>query len=111
MSEIKGCETHLESVSTSFCVKWTVKNFESLASKPGDHVKSCIFSDAAKQTRWRLVLYPGGEDQESKSYISVYLELVSDKTVWAKYEIQVLSSDGHNFIGAQGNTEFESNRI
>jgi hypothetical protein len=42
-------------------------------------------------TKWKLALYPNGNDESSKDYLSVYLENHSPKTVFAIFKISVLS--------------------
>ncbi|XP_054581093.1 speckle-type POZ protein-like [Eptesicus fuscus] len=63
----------------------------------GEVIQSSTFSSEANdQLKWCLRVYPKGQDEESKDYLSLYLFLVSSpKTILlAKFKLSILNDNG-----------------
>lgn len=74
---------------------WTIKNFNFfLADK---FIDSATFSSQADDgISWNITLYPDGEKDEHKGYVSVFLHLraPADRGVLANLKISILKADG-----------------
>lgn len=79
----------------------------------GDAIVSPRFftenSDVSIKNEWFLTLYPKGDKNEAKDYLSLYL--VCDKSITASYDVSIFNQDSdrvvfksgeHLFIGKQG---------
>ena len=56
---------------------WIIENFSRLPQRKGEKLSSPIFSDhqSLNNMEWKIKLYPKGENEESRDFISAYLEL------------------------------------
>ena len=88
--------------------RWTIKGFSALPRAVGEPTKSEQFEAGGRQ--WRLQVYPGGEMEESKEFVSLFLELVDAETnpLRAKFELAIINHAGHraNGIASAGYREF-----
>jgi len=79
---------------------WTIENFMERPEEKGDHIESSEFTVAGpngKITKWRLQLYPKGEDPDPEEEpddadVFVYLCNKSDFDVRAKYCFSIVDS-------------------
>ena len=93
-SERWGITEH-QTITVTF--KWVIKKFSFCTKKCGEFIHSPTFSpDNHEQLVWNLQLYPKGQDQESKDFLSIYLNLVprNSSEVHAKYQFAVVNSRG-----------------
>ena len=82
---------------------WTIYNFSFCTQKTGQFLRSAIFSTGRDgKYKWRLRLYPKGQDEARKEFISVFLQLVSsDKTeVRAQIKISILNATEEKFCSS-----------
>ncbi|XP_021044636.1 TD and POZ domain-containing protein 3-like, partial [Mus pahari] len=87
------------------CYKWTISNFSFSMGGIQKRVTSPVFSlEANEALSWCLRVYPNGVDEESKDYLSVYLELLSylEKPVRAKFEFWIINSEGEKYQSRKG---------
>uniref|UniRef100_A0A8C6MN96 TD and POZ domain containing 3 n=1 Tax=Mus spicilegus TaxID=10103 RepID=A0A8C6MN96_MUSSI len=83
-----------------FCYNWTISNFSFCMGAHQKSITSPVFSlEASKEVAWCLRLYPNGVDEESKDYLSVYLELLSalESPILAKFEFWIINSQGEKY--------------
>ena len=66
---------------------WRVENVPSFNQKPGDSIDSPLFTCA--QLNWQLRFCPGGENDETTDFWSVWLALMSPGKVLANFQIQL----------------------
>ena len=60
-------------------------------------LKSSTFSArATDKIKWRLRVHPKGLDEESKDYLSLYLDSCNKKEVSAKFKFGILNAKGHS---------------
>ena len=56
---------------------WVIDNFSLLPQKTGESLVSTVFCDQSEEkVEWQLELYPKGENEQSKNFISLYLMLL-----------------------------------
>ena len=81
-----------------FSFRWTISNFSfCLDGFMGKYIKSSTFSSGANdKQKWCLKVDLNGIDEESRHYLSLFLELCSSPTgpVWAKFQFWILSANG-----------------
>uniref|UniRef100_A0A0K0F368 Speckle-type POZ protein-like (inferred by orthology to a human protein) n=1 Tax=Strongyloides venezuelensis TaxID=75913 RepID=A0A0K0F368_STRVS len=76
-----------------FKYKYTIENFSQRSEKTGEKIISPPFVVGSKErSEWCLWLYPNGEEEESKEYVSVYLILLKPDTAKAKYNFFILNN-------------------
>uniref|UniRef100_A0A0N5CHC3 BTB domain-containing protein n=1 Tax=Strongyloides papillosus TaxID=174720 RepID=A0A0N5CHC3_STREA len=76
----------------NFKYKYTIQNFSFRSEKTGESISSSTFVIAGKEkSEWCLNIYPNGEDEDSKEYVSVYLELLRPEKAKAKYRFSILN--------------------
>ncbi|XP_028617451.1 TD and POZ domain-containing protein 1-like [Grammomys surdaster] len=83
-----------------FCCEWTISNFSFCMGGSRKEITSPLFSlEANEEVAWCLRVHPNGVDEESKDYLSVFLELLShpESPVWAKYEFWIINCQGEKF--------------
>lgn len=74
---------------------WTIYNFGFCWVKTGRYLQSPIFATGADgKYKWRLRVYPKGDSQEYKEYLSVYLNLATAglTSVLAGSKISILNA-------------------
>ncbi|KAH9364047.1 hypothetical protein HPB48_016385 [Haemaphysalis longicornis] len=104
------CETKLKVVKLTYT--WTIHSFSMRREETGKKIESSTFSTAGPgNNKWRLQLFPNGEDEESKDFVSLYLRLAcSDKDdVLAEYKFAVLEA-GRKTQVKSGNSRFALGR-
>ncbi|XP_036282234.1 speckle-type POZ protein-like [Pipistrellus kuhlii] len=70
------CHTQIQVMK--FSHMWTINNFSFCRQEVGEFMESSTFSSEANdQLKWCLRVYPKGQDEESKDYLSLFLVLVS----------------------------------
>ena len=77
-----------------FSYVWTIKNFSFCDA--GERLKSPTFShNETSKLKWCLCLYPVSENEKSKEYVSVFLELISSEEpeVRAKFAFSLLDDE------------------
>ncbi|XP_036284546.1 speckle-type POZ protein-like [Pipistrellus kuhlii] len=89
------CHTQIQVMK--FSHMWTISNFSFCCQEVGEFIQSSTFSSEANdQLKWCLGVYPKGQDEESKDYLSLSLFLVSSpKSVFfAKFKLSILNDKG-----------------
>ncbi|GFY56064.1 speckle-type POZ protein-like B [Trichonephila inaurata madagascariensis] len=62
-----------------FTFTWIIENFSYSWQNIGEYISSPTFIvDQMQKTKWRLDLYPKGDEEETKGFISFYLSRVED---------------------------------
>ncbi|GFY70126.1 TD and POZ domain-containing protein 2 [Trichonephila inaurata madagascariensis] len=82
-----------------FTFTWIIENYSYSWHKNGELISSPAFVvDTMAKTKWKLVLYPKGDDEETKDFISFYLIREKDSKGPNKFEISFdlsfLATDG-----------------
>ncbi|CAK6448899.1 unnamed protein product [Pipistrellus nathusii] len=93
------CHTQIQVVK--FSHMWTISNFSFCRQEIGEFIQSSTFSSEANdQLKWCLRVYPKGQDEESKDYLSLFLVLVSSpKTIFfAKFQFFILIDKGEEIF-------------
>ncbi|KAH9375753.1 hypothetical protein HPB48_014637 [Haemaphysalis longicornis] len=83
---------------SNFNYTWTIKNFSFYGQKCGEKVESAIFPSGCREdVKWCLDVYPNGNSENYKGFISVFLRLVEcrDNEVDAKYTFSILDFEGN----------------
>ncbi|XP_028639072.1 TD and POZ domain-containing protein 1-like, partial [Grammomys surdaster] len=92
--------THTHISVQKFCYEWTISNFSFCMGGSRKEITSPLFSsEPNEEVAWCLRVYPNGVDEESKDYLSVFLELLThpESPVWAKYEFWIINCQGEKF--------------
>uniref|UniRef100_A0A0K0FQ12 Speckle-type POZ protein-like (inferred by orthology to a human protein) n=1 Tax=Strongyloides venezuelensis TaxID=75913 RepID=A0A0K0FQ12_STRVS len=78
-----------------FKYKYTIQNFSQRSENIGEKIISPTFVVGSKEkSEWCLHIYPNGDNEESKEYVSVYLELLKPNTAITKYRFSILNEKG-----------------
>ncbi|CAO2587883.1 Speckle-type POZ protein [Lemmus lemmus] len=80
-----------------FSYRWTISNFSCLEGILEKGIKSPTFSPGGNdQQQWYLKVYLNGMDEECRSYLSVFLRLLTSpkSPVWAKYKFWIINAKG-----------------
>uniref|UniRef100_A0A0K0FD94 Speckle-type POZ protein-like (inferred by orthology to a human protein) n=1 Tax=Strongyloides venezuelensis TaxID=75913 RepID=A0A0K0FD94_STRVS len=76
-----------------FKYKYTIENFFQRSEKIGEKVISPTFVVGSKErSEWCLLVYPNGQDEDSKGYISIFLTLIKPDKAKAKYRFSILNN-------------------
>jgi len=81
-----------ETTVTTFL--WTIEDFESRPEKVGKAIHSSTFlakRPNQKDSMWKLILYPKGEDEDT--HLSIYLENRNEFQTKAKFRVAILDSN------------------
>ncbi|XP_055840545.1 protein roadkill-like [Episyrphus balteatus] len=95
---------HTKSNIIKFNFTWTIDNFDFLPNKTGESLRSSTFSAGSHhKSKWFLKIYPKGECEDSKDFISIYLHIEPfiKGEVLAKYNISILNSKGKSQKGGE----------
>uniref|UniRef100_A0A0K0EWN4 Speckle-type POZ protein-like (inferred by orthology to a human protein) n=1 Tax=Strongyloides venezuelensis TaxID=75913 RepID=A0A0K0EWN4_STRVS len=77
----------------NFKYKYTIQNFSLRPEKTGEKIISPTFVVGSKErSEWCLHIYPNGQDEDSKEFISVYLTLLKPDKAKAKYRFSILNN-------------------
>uniref|UniRef100_A0A0K0FG82 Speckle-type POZ protein (inferred by orthology to a human protein) n=1 Tax=Strongyloides venezuelensis TaxID=75913 RepID=A0A0K0FG82_STRVS len=94
---------------------WSINNFSICKEKPGESKQSPIFSsDTDNKIKWSLLMYPKGNGDKNKDYISLYLKWeesnnVGVKAMWIFY---IKNFKGENkYIKFTNTTKFNKSKI
>uniref|UniRef100_A0A0N5C048 BTB domain-containing protein n=1 Tax=Strongyloides papillosus TaxID=174720 RepID=A0A0N5C048_STREA len=70
----------------------SIRNFSLRPEKTGEKIMSqtCVIGDKDK-SEWCLWIYPNGDDEESKEYVSVYLTLLNPDKAKVKVRFSILN--------------------
>ena len=82
-----------ESVEVEF--DWIIEDFSLLPHRNGECFYSPLFFDLNKRAEWKLVIYPRGDSEANKDFVSVFLFLSSCKrgnSIVAKYKLTAFNS-------------------
>ncbi|UYV69890.1 SPOPL [Cordylochernes scorpioides] len=89
------CHTRDNISRNSF--KWTINNFSSHQAELGKCITSSTFSHGSdEKLKWCFQIYPHGDCDQSKDYLSLYLKLTpsSKKEANTKFKLSLLNSTG-----------------
>ncbi|XP_051012896.1 speckle-type POZ protein-like [Acomys russatus] len=80
----------------NFSYTWTISNFSFCLGGMWGAMESPPFSSGARDSpKWCLRLYPDGIDEESRDYLSVYLQSRCPKSpVWANFRMYIINAKG-----------------
>lgn len=78
----------------TFNYMWTIDNYSFVNLETGKSLPSPTFLAANNQSKWQLLLYPGGKNEETKSYVAVFLTLASPDKIMAQYEFCIIDENG-----------------
>uniref|UniRef100_A0A0K0EVZ1 Speckle-type POZ protein-like (inferred by orthology to a human protein) n=1 Tax=Strongyloides venezuelensis TaxID=75913 RepID=A0A0K0EVZ1_STRVS len=71
---------------------YTIENFSLSPEKTGEKIISPTFVIGSKErSEWRLHIYPNGNEEASKEYVSVFLTLLKPDKAKAKYKFSILN--------------------
>ena len=74
------CETDIRINKTSF--KWILNNYNYRTEETGKYIKSSTFSVSEESAhKWSLWLFPNGNKEEYKEYVSVFVALNSESNI------------------------------
>ncbi|XP_060249297.1 speckle-type POZ protein-like [Meriones unguiculatus] len=95
----------------TFSYKWSISKFHFSLEGLSEAISSPVFSSEDNdQTKWCLKLHQNGFDEESRDYLSVFLELLSCPKIpiWAKFQFWILDANGEkrNNVESQGVNSF-----
>uniref|UniRef100_A0A0K0F3J7 Speckle-type POZ protein-like (inferred by orthology to a human protein) n=1 Tax=Strongyloides venezuelensis TaxID=75913 RepID=A0A0K0F3J7_STRVS len=77
---------------TNFKYKYTIENFSQCFEYTGEKIISPTFIIGdKKRSEWCLLVYPNGDEEESKEYVSVYLTLLKPDKAKGKYKFSILN--------------------
>ncbi len=88
-----GCPTPREGW-TSY--QFNLKNFGDLTTTKNHRVLTTLFS--CNKHDWRLNIYPGGDDEATEGYVSIYLYHESKGSITACYELRIIDKFGKQKI-------------
>uniref|UniRef100_A0A0K0FD85 Speckle-type POZ protein-like (inferred by orthology to a human protein) n=1 Tax=Strongyloides venezuelensis TaxID=75913 RepID=A0A0K0FD85_STRVS len=94
----------------NFKYKYTIENFSLRPEKTGEKIISPTFVVGSKErSEWCLHIYPNGDNEGSKEYVSVYLELLKPNTAIIKYRFSILNEKGEekNIFDSTDTGEFD----
>uniref|UniRef100_A0A0K0F3C5 Speckle-type POZ protein-like (inferred by orthology to a human protein) n=1 Tax=Strongyloides venezuelensis TaxID=75913 RepID=A0A0K0F3C5_STRVS len=75
-----------------FKYKYTIENFSLRPEKTGEKIISPTFVVGSKErSEWCLWVYPNGEEEESKEYVSVFLILLKPNKAKVKFSLSILN--------------------
>ncbi|UYV69663.1 SPOPL, partial [Cordylochernes scorpioides] len=89
------CHTRDNISRNSF--KWTINNFSSHQAELGKCITSSTFSHGSdEKLKWCFQIYPHGDCDQSKDYLSLYLKLTpsSKKEANTRFKLSLLNSTG-----------------
>ncbi|CAO2587884.1 Speckle-type POZ protein [Lemmus lemmus] len=97
-----------------FSYRWTISNFSCLEGILEKGIKSPTFSPGGNdQQQWYLKVYLNGMDEECRSYLSVFLRLLTSpkSPVWAKYKFWIINAKGEKsqIMNSQRVARFDEN--
>ncbi|XP_036282232.1 speckle-type POZ protein-like [Pipistrellus kuhlii] len=106
--------SHTQIQVVKFSHMWTISNFSVCPQEMGEFIQSSTFSSEANdQLKWCLRVYPKGQDEESKDYLSLFLVLVSSpKTIFfAKFQFFILIDKGEEIFKIKFNESHHAYRF
>uniref|UniRef100_A0A0N5C0A2 BTB domain-containing protein n=1 Tax=Strongyloides papillosus TaxID=174720 RepID=A0A0N5C0A2_STREA len=89
----------------------SIENFSQRPEKTGEAIELPIFvSGNRDRSEWCLWIYPNGDREDSKEYVSVFLELLKPKKAKAKFMLSILNNKGEKkcFYCSEGVHEFDN---
>uniref|UniRef100_A0A0N5C027 Speckle-type POZ protein-like (inferred by orthology to a human protein) n=1 Tax=Strongyloides papillosus TaxID=174720 RepID=A0A0N5C027_STREA len=98
----------------NFKHKYTIQNFSLRSEMTGEKIISPTFVIGGKErSEWRLEIYPNGDDEDSKEYVSVYLELLKPEKAKAKFRFSILNDkeEEKNVYDCKWAYEFDRNNV
>ena len=73
--------------------KWTIENFSLYPYETEKFIESPLFGgDGEKE--WRLIMYPGGIDEETAGYVSLYLDYNGPDMITVDFGMKIEDSNG-----------------
>lgn len=78
--------------AVKFVFHWDISNLKIGHCDVGDHIESPLFSTVTDtELKWRLWLYPKGDDVKVKDYIGLFLVSYNESDVGAQFSIHVFN--------------------
>uniref|UniRef100_A0A0N5C047 Speckle-type POZ protein-like (inferred by orthology to a human protein) n=1 Tax=Strongyloides papillosus TaxID=174720 RepID=A0A0N5C047_STREA len=75
-----------------FSYVFSIQNFSLRTEKTGEKITSLNFFTGWKnKSQWNLSIYPNGQSEDSKEYVSVFLTLIKPDKAKAKYKFSILN--------------------
>uniref|UniRef100_A0A0N5BZ90 BTB domain-containing protein n=1 Tax=Strongyloides papillosus TaxID=174720 RepID=A0A0N5BZ90_STREA len=82
----------LQTGDNNFKYMYTIENFSLRTEKTGEKIISPIFVIGSKErSEWRLEIYPNGQGEKSKEYVSVFLTLLKPEKAKVKLRFSILN--------------------
>ncbi|KAJ8678616.1 hypothetical protein QAD02_014403 [Eretmocerus hayati] len=92
------CQTSIEVAECNYA--WSIVNFSFCKEKPGEALESSVFwAPGHEGLKWRLMLYPSGNNQQNQEFVSVFLHLVaSDQaSLRVDFGFHLINASGRKF--------------
>uniref|UniRef100_A0A0K0EZY9 Speckle-type POZ protein-like (inferred by orthology to a human protein) n=1 Tax=Strongyloides venezuelensis TaxID=75913 RepID=A0A0K0EZY9_STRVS len=78
----------------NFKYEYTIQNFSLRPEKTGEKIISPTFVVGSEErSEWHLWVYPNGDEEESKEYVSVYLALLKPDKAKIKFGFSILNDN------------------
>uniref|UniRef100_A0A0K0EVZ5 Speckle-type POZ protein-like (inferred by orthology to a human protein) n=1 Tax=Strongyloides venezuelensis TaxID=75913 RepID=A0A0K0EVZ5_STRVS len=91
---------------------YIIENFSLRLEKTGEKIISPTFGVGSKErSEWCLWVYPNGDEEESKEYVSVYLVLLKPDKAKARCSFSIIrdTEDNKIFCSNEATCEFDKN--
>ena len=74
---------------------WAIERFSLYPDETKKSIKSPSFGGEGEDKLWNLVLYPGGNREECKGHVSLYLSYAGQNEITARFHIKIKDSKGN----------------
>lgn len=74
--------------------KWTIERFSLYPDETEDLVESPLFGGDGEDESWRLQLFPGGNREECKGFVSLHLLYIGSSVITVDFEMKIEDANG-----------------